>query len=113
VERHEWETGGRQQQLQFVLETAQEFFGSGDIDRDIEVRVFLPPDAGQPAFSKRITISREYGNGTRRTNRFPEMGSIPASFIFFKETGSPRVYDVWWQEDKDIVAARYQDWSQG
>jgi hypothetical protein len=77
VERHDWETGGRQQQLQFVLDTAELFFGGGNVDRAIEVRVFLPSSASDPAFTRTITISREYPNGTRRTNGFPEMGSVP------------------------------------
>ena len=38
---------------------------------------------------KRITISREYGSSTRRTNGFPEMGSVPTSFVFFQETDDP------------------------
>ncbi len=113
VERHEWETGGRQQQLQFVLEVARKFFGPGDRDRKIHIRVFMPPHASSPAFEKDIIISREYNNGTRRTNRFPEIGGIPSSFVFFEETEEEGVYDVWWVEDKAIVAARYQGWIQG
>jgi hypothetical protein len=113
TERHKWETGGKQQQLQFVLGTARAFFGPGNADRAIHVRVFLPARARRPAFEKDITISREYGNGTRRTNGFPEMGSVPTSFVFFEETDTPGVYDLWWQEDKAIVAAGYRDWQQG
>jgi hypothetical protein len=113
VERHEWETGAGQRQLQFVLDPARDFFGRGDRARSIRVRVFLPPDAGEPAFEQDITISQEYRNGTRRTNGFPQMGSVPSSFVFFEETGEPDVYDVWWQEDKAIVAAMYTGWSQG
>jgi len=113
VERHEWETGGRQQQLQFVLATADKFFGPGDRDRRIRIRVFLPASASSPAFEKDITISRTYQNGTRRTNGFSEMGSVPTSFVFFQETDTPQVYDVWWQTDKAIVAAKYRKWHQG
>lgn len=113
VERHVWETGSRQQQLQFVLETAANFFGPGDIDREIEVRVFLPPNAQNPTFAKKIVISREYHNRTRRMNHFPEMGSVPTSFVFFEQTDQPNVYNLWWQEDKAVVAAKYNGWSQG
>lgn len=113
VERHVWETGGREQQLQFVLDDAETFFGAGDRDRRIHVRVFIPPNAQAPAFEKDIVISREYQNGTRRTNGFPEMGCFPASFVFFEETGETRVYNVWWEEDKAIVAARFSGWKQG
>src|SRR5712692_611283 len=113
VERHEWETGGAQQQLQFLLGLARAFFGSGDIDRRITVRVFLPADAPAPAFTREITISREYSNGTRRTNGFPEMRAIPASFGFFEETAEPDVYDLWWQVDRAIIGASFTGWSQG
>ena len=113
VERHDWETGGGEQQLQFVLETARNFFGSGRRDRQIHIRVFLPGRASSPAFEKDIVISREYSNRTRRTNGFPEMGAVPTSFIFFEETEEPNAYDVWWETDKAIVAAKYSDWQQG
>ena len=113
VERHVWETGGRQQQLQFVLKTARQFFGSGTKDRTIQVRVFLTPSGTIPSFTKDITISREYANSTRRTNGFPEMGKVPASFVFFHETNLSNVYDVWWHIDKAIVAAKYHGWDQG
>ena len=41
VERLEWESYVRKEQLQFVLETAKRFFGPGKADRTIEVHVFL------------------------------------------------------------------------
>jgi hypothetical protein len=113
VERHDWETGGHQQQLQFLLNTARDFFGPGNRDRSISIRVFFPASATIPAFEKDITISRVYRNGTRRTNGFPEMGSVPPSFIFFEETNQNDTYDVWWIADKAIVAARFHNWSQG
>jgi hypothetical protein len=39
VERHAWETGGREQQLQFLLEEARAFFGP--TERSIHIRVFM------------------------------------------------------------------------
>jgi len=114
VERHDWETGGRQQQLQFVLKKASDFFGPGITDRTIRVRLFLPAKAERPVVEHDIVISREYQNGTRRTNRFPEMSGFPAGFVFFEETPDANVYDVWWQEvNIAVVAARYSDWKQG
>ena len=114
VERHIWETGANQQQLQFVLETACRFFGSGDVKRPIHVRLFIPPIAAAPTVERDIEISREYTqSGTRRTNRFPEMSGFPAGFVFFEETAQANSYDVWWQEDTAVVAARYTGWSQG
>ena len=113
VERHNWETGGSQQQLQFVLATARQFFGSGTKDRTITVRVFVNPALSAPSFNKTITISREYANGSRRTNGFPEMGAVPSSFVFFEETAQADVYDVWWLVDKVPIAATYSGWARG
>lgn len=111
VERHEWETGTTQRQLQFVLETARNFFGRGNRDRSVTVNFYAL--AGAAPITKRIVISREYGNKTRRTNGFPEMGDVPSSFVFFQETKSPGTYDVWWQADKAVIAAKFQGWVQG
>lgn len=113
VERHSWETGGAQQQLQFVLRDAARFFGPGRRDRQITLRIFLNPRIRQPSFVKDIVISREYANGTRRTNRFAEMGAIPSSFVFFEETHLPDTYDFWWIEDKAAIAAPYTGWKRG
>ncbi len=109
VERHLWETGGHQQQLQFPLAAARNFWGSGDRDRRITVHIRLGPTP----VTRQITISREYANGTRRTNGFPEMGDFPTGFVFFQETTTPDEYDVWWQIDVAVVAARYSQWRQG
>jgi len=113
VERHEWETGGAQQQLQITLGNARTFFGLGTRNRPVTLRVFLDPSLTTPTFITEAEVSREYKNGTRRLNGFPAMGAVPASFVFFEETEDDWVYDVWWQLDKSIVAARYQGWEQG
>ena len=112
VERHDWETGGGEQQLQLPLEVARQFFGEGDASREITIRMFLPPRSADPAYEKQISVSEEYPNSTRRLNGFDEVGAMPSCFIFFEETESPGVYDVWWVEDKAIVAARYNEWQQ-
>ena len=114
VERHAWETGGQEQQLQFVLEPARRFFGSASADREIRVRLFVPATAEQPMNERVIVISREYRNRTRRTNRFPEMSGFPAGFVFFEETEDTNTYNVWWQQvHAAVIAARYSGWSQG
>ena len=115
VERHDWETGGGAQQLQFPLAIARLFFGPGDVDRRVTVRVFLDPSSAAPTFQRPIVVSREYRNGTRRTNSFPEMGSFPISFIFFQEAGTADTYDAWFERDKEIVVARLRSlaWEQG
>jgi hypothetical protein len=112
VERHDWETGGRQQQLQFPLNIARDFFGAGR--RRIHIRVFLTPSSANPTYEKDVTISATYaGSQTRRVNGFSEIGSLDPCFLFFEETNGPDTYDVWWQADKAIVAAHFDDWAQG
>ena len=113
IERHNWETGGAQQQLQIPLGVAEEFFGVGTTSRRITVRLFLSSQATMPALTKEITISKTYQNGTRRVNGFDEIGGMPSCFIFFQEIADANVYDVWWRDDKAIVAARYAGWQQG
>lgn len=109
MERHDWETGGGQQQLQFPLNIARQFFGGGAADRRITIRVFLNRNAAMPSFTKTITISREYtASGTRRTNGFPELGGFPSAFIFFEETDTLGTYNLWFQADKAIVVAHFR-----
>jgi hypothetical protein len=113
VERHDWETGAHRHQLQIPLVPARSFFGPDNADRDIQIRVFMPPAAPAPAFVADVTISHAYGQSrTRRLNRFSQMGSIVSAFVFFEETEQPNVYDMWWQIDRAIVAARYHPWHQ-
>ena len=113
VERHDWETGGREQQLQIPLAVAEQFFGSGGARQEITVRVFLSPSASTPGIVKQISISHTYGNNTRRVNGFVDVGLMPSCFLFFEETGTPNTYDVWHVIDKTIVAARINEWQQG
>jgi hypothetical protein len=115
VERHEWETGAHAHQLQFPLKIANEFFGPGTADRRIHVKVYAPGRKGGPLFERNMTISRVYApSKTRRTNQLLEMGNIiPPSFVFFQETETTSVYDLWWQTDKAIVAAKFTPWVQG
>ena len=113
VERHEWETGGREQQLQIPLGIAREFFGEGDASRDVTVRLFQPPTDPNPIAEKEVSISATYQNATRRVNGFVEVGLMPSCFLFFEETAEPNTYDVWCVEDKAIVSARFNEWQQG
>jgi hypothetical protein len=113
VERHDWETGALSHQLQIPLAIANTFFGSGTVDRNLSVRIFLPGNFETPVVTKTLTISRTYRpSGTRRTNRLRELGAIPSAFVFLEETGRTGVYDLWWQTDKVIVAAHYTGWTQ-
>jgi len=108
VERLPWETGGGAQ-VQLPLKLANQFFGR--VGKTITVRVFMPRRAKAPCYQKDISISNVYKNGTRRINNFPELGSIGPSLLFFEQTGTPDVFDFWWESgDMHAIAARYNDW---
>ncbi len=51
VERHNWETGGGEQQLQIPLSAAHQFFGPGNRKRPIRVDVFVEGGARQSLLS--------------------------------------------------------------
>jgi hypothetical protein len=113
VERHDWETGAYAHQLQFPLDAARTFFGPDANDIDVQIRMFDPSDDANPFLHAELTVSRRYGqSATRRTNRVPEIGDIPPSFVFFEESDQPGVYDLWWEIDKAIVAATFHPWRQ-
>lgn len=103
TERHEWETGSDQAQLQIPLGAAAQFFGQGR--QNIAVRLV---DTGQVI---NCSVSRTYQNGTRRINGLPILGGLGHCFVFFQRT-SATTYDVWWNPDVAIVAARFTNWSQ-
>lgn len=110
IERHEWETGAREQQLQIPLEVARRFFGHRAGATNITVR--LMDTGGLPIGSAHCSVSRVYKNRTRRINGLPLIGQLPACFIFIQETDTPGTYDFWWQVDMPIVAAAFHPWAQ-
>ena len=109
VERHVWETGMAKQQLQIPVPLANQFFGSGNRSLPIKVRVRI---AGRTPNEFECSVSQKYSNATRRINGLPLLGQLKSCFVFFQETQEPHVYDVWWQYDKAVVAAKYPDWYQ-
>jgi len=111
IERHHYETGANQAQIQFVLRTARAFFGRNK--RNLILNVFTNHNSTTPAFSTRCSISVEYNNGTRRLNGFNHIPPNNTCFIFIQETRTPNTYDIWWSYDKAIIAAKYDNWSQG
>lgn len=108
VERHAWETGFAKEQLQIPLDIANQFFGSGSERRNITVRL-----GDAPGFSCSCSISKVYKNRTRRVNGLPYLGLLGQCLVFFQESEQTGVYDLWCEYDLPIVAARFQDWSQG
>ena len=109
VERLDWETGAAEQQLQIPIPLANRFFGSGNRTLPIKVRVRI---AGRRTNEFECSVSKRYPNATRRINGLPLLGQLKSCFIFFSETQTHGVYDVWWQYDKAVVAAKYSDWYQ-
>ena len=103
IERHEWETGSDQAQMQIPLGPAAQFFGQGRLS--ITVRIV---DTGQTV---NCSVSRTYQNGTRRINGLPLLGGLGHCFVFFQRT-SATSYDLWWNSDVAIVAARFSNWNQ-
>jgi len=98
-------------QLQLPLDSARRFFGPNE--RRITLNVFVPITASTATYSRDVTVSRVYArSGTRRINRFHDLGAIPSAFMFFQETSTPDVYDFWWQDDKAVIAARFHPWNQ-
>lgn len=110
VEKHVWETGGGGYQLQIPLEVAAQFFGSGANPINIKVRINVVRGAVQ---TFNCSVSRTYRNGTRRINGLPFLGRLGPCFIFFQETEENHLYDLWWDVDMAIIAARYDGWQQG
>src|SRR5687768_12251500 len=94
VERHLWETGGAQQQLQIPLDVARRFFGAQR--RTVTMTLYSRPAAGRPLLQRTATTGPIYAaSRTFRINGLPEMSLIPPGFVFFEETG-PASFDVWW-----------------
>jgi hypothetical protein len=112
IERHAWETGAHKHQLQIPLKVANVFFGPGTSDTTVILRIWGADGLATPKL-RSTTISRLYApSATRRLNKFPGMGAIPSSFVFFQETALAGTYDLWWQTDKSVVAAKFHPWFQ-
>jgi hypothetical protein len=108
VERHSWETGFAEEQLQIPLSIANEFFGSAHVSRSIVVRL-----ADAPKYKYPCKVSKKYTtSGTRRINGLPFLGLLGPCFVFFQETQVAGTYDLWCQYDMPIVVARFRGWFQ-
>ena len=109
VERHEWETGFAQEQLQIPLHAAEDFFGPGTDSRRIRVRI-----RGAKRHEYHCSVSKKYEKSrTRRLNGLDLVGLIGSCFVFLQETDESDIYDLWVQYDVAIVAARFSPWQQG
>jgi hypothetical protein len=108
VERHEWETGFAQEQLQIPLAAATSFFGPGTSRRNIRVRI----PGGRQIYP--CSVSRTHAaSHTRRINGLPIVGLLGSCFVFFQEVDEPDLFELWCQYDVPIVVARCTNWQQG
>ena len=107
VERHEWETGFAQEQLQIPLAAATRFFGPGTSRRNIRVRIPGGKQIYPCSVSKTHPASR-----TRRINGLPIVGLLGSCFVFLQETDEPDLYEMWCQYDMPIVVASIKGWEQ-
>lgn len=119
VERHLWETGAGQQQLQIPVEAFRQFFKTSV---SVEMEVYAAPRLKTPSRVGRAEV-KEYrsskGGGrashTCRVNRVYELANIGGVFVCFNETSrvanGRTVYEVWWERDTAFVAARFDNWN--
>lgn len=108
VERHAWETGFAQEQLQIPLEAAEEFFGPGDSPRAIRIRIAR---AGTEEYPCRISRRYLHSRTRRLTGLYP-IGLMGPCFVFLLETDRQDVYEMWCDYDMAIVAAYFSNWRQ-
>jgi hypothetical protein len=107
VERHEWETGFAQEQLQIPLAAATEFFGAGGTRRNIRIRIPGESQIYPCSVSRTHPVSH-----TRRINGLPIVGLLGSCFVFFQETDERDLFEMWCQYDMPIVVARFNHWQQ-
>lgn len=108
VERHPWETGFDQEQIQIPLAAAASFFGAGTAARTIRVRI-----SGSPRpFSCQVSAVLRSSH-TRRIMNLPIVGLLGPCFVFLQETRTRGLYDMWCQYDMPIVVAAFPNWSKG
>lgn len=108
VERHDWETGGSEQQLQFPLQAYNGFF-SGVARRNVRIRVFSPRSVTVPSRVGTALLSAyTTPSGTYRLNSVPEIGQLSNCFVFIQEVpDSPSTFDLWWNPNIADVIARF------
>ena len=118
VERHQWETGAGQQQLQLPSNAFRTFFRRAG---PIEVEVFAAPRLRTPSRTGPAQVGsytaarRGRASHTHRINRVYELANIGGVFVCFNETArvvsGRRVYELWWERDVALVAALFAGWN--
>lgn len=112
VERHAWETGEPRQQIQFPREAFDRFFG---VAGDIAVEIYASPWRSQPTRRVRAQVSLyQRPSGTCRLNKVFEISNVGPVFVLLQELPAEqdglRSYDLWWERDVALVAAKFDGW---
>jgi len=112
IERHRWETGFQEEQLQIPKIAFRDFFGRpGNINIDI----FASATSRNPTRSIQAKLSYYRASATYRINRVEELGGLNQVFIFIQEVldneGNVQRYHLWWNFDVALVVARFSGWN--
>jgi len=112
IERHRWETGFQEEQLQIPKQAFRDFFGRpGTIDIDI----FASATSRNPTRSIRAKLSYYKSSDTYRINRVEELGGLNQVFIFMEEildtSGNVQKYQLWWNFDVALIVAKFPGWN--
>lgn len=112
VERHRWETGFQEEQLQIPKKAFQDFF---DRPGKIEIDVFASATSRSPTRSIRAQLSYYRSSDTYRINRVEELGGLTQVFIFIQEIldtdGKVQKYQLWWNFDVALTVAKFSGWN--
>ncbi len=112
VERHPWETGFAEEQIQLPIAAFDQFFGN---DGEIEVDIYGVRNEPSPTRHVRALLSAYTTSATRRLNRISEIGDLQQCFVFIQEIeqeGRVVGYELWWQPDVVAVMHRFSPWQQ-
>lgn len=103
VERHEWETGGGEQQIQIPLDAFHAFFPDAeeyDARLQAEASIFSDRRRLSPSRIDYVLISKYEKSRTARINGVPEIGELSSCYIFVQITSEdPLEIEVWWESD--------------
>jgi len=114
LEKHDWETGFSEEQIQIKKSVCNNFFGRFRSAKSVTFQIFYNRRARSTRHVRQCRISLYRQNTTYRINGFFELGMLPSSFIFFQEIGNNE-YEVWWEKrDKAIIVAHFknENWKQ-
>lgn len=110
LERHPWETGFQEEQVQIPAEAFREFFGEAG---EVNIRVFGVRAADRPTRTLTALLSQYGRSHTYRINRIDELGDLPQCFLFVqRRAGAEPRYDLWWDTDVAGIVNRFHPWRQ-